>query len=246
MDTGRLHRWFRGVYSVGHRAETELAWERAALLACGPTATLALDSALFLWGLLPQAPRNVQLIVPGRRCRAQHGLEPHSGGLAAGEVRRLRGLRVTAPLRTLLDVSVRTQLERLEPLVNEARARRLVFARELRASSSPRLRELGLVRGFVRSRAEALLRDLIRRAGLRPTGWNEQIGNWNVDALFTEQRVVVEVDSFSCHGTRVAFERDRRKDLELTAAGYRVIRVTWRQIVERPESLVAQLVRILG
>ena len=46
---------------------------------------------------------------------------------------------------------------------------------------------------------------------------------------------MVEMDSYAFHSTRAAFERDRRKDAALVAQGYRVIRVTWRQIVHEPE-----------
>jgi very-short-patch-repair endonuclease len=57
---------------------------------------------------------------------------------------------------------------------------------------------------------------------------------------------VVEVDGYAFHSSRSSFERDRRKDLELSAAGYRVLRVTWRQINEEPEALVATLAAALA
>lgn len=47
-------------------------------------------------------------------------------------------------------------------------------------------------------------------------------------------KLVVEVDGYHAHGHRAAFERDRRKQAELVAAGYRVIRITWRQLTEQP------------
>ncbi|MGH2888051.1 MAG: DUF559 domain-containing protein [Solirubrobacteraceae bacterium] len=59
-------------------------------------------------------------------------------------------------------------------------------------------------------------------------------------------RVVVEVDGFATHGTRAAFERDRRRDQILLAAGYTVIRVTWRQLVEQPLAFVARLAQALA
>jgi very-short-patch-repair endonuclease len=48
------------------------------------------------------------------------------------------------------------------------------------------------------------------------------------------------------HGTRAAFERDRRRDADLTAAGWRVLRVTWRRVNGEPRALAAQLERLLG
>jgi len=43
-----------------------------------------------------------------------------------------------------------------------------------------------------------------------------------------------------------AFERDRLRDAELGSAGYRVMRVTWRQIVEEREALAARLATALA
>jgi very-short-patch-repair endonuclease len=51
----------------------------------------------------------------------------------------------------------------------------------------------------------------------------------------------VEVDGYATHGTRQAFETDRRRDAELTGAGYRVMRVTWRQLDREPEAVAARL-----
>jgi very-short-patch-repair endonuclease len=56
----------------------------------------------------------------------------------------------------------------------------------------------------------------------------------------------VEVDGWRYHGTREAFERDRRKDGALQVAGYRVLRVTWRRLTQEPYSLSAQLGALLA
>ena len=57
--------------------------------------------------------------------------------------------------------------------------------------------------------------------------------------------MIVEVDGFAYHSTRQAFERDRAHDAALQAAGYRVVRCTWRQIHE-PHAVVAQLARLIA
>jgi very-short-patch-repair endonuclease len=67
-----------------------------------------------------------------------------------------------------------------------------------------------------------------------------------VDLLWAAQRLVVEFDGFSFHGDRAAFERDRRRDAELQASGYRVIRVTWRQLADRAGLVVNRIRRTLG
>ena len=67
-----------------------------------------------------------------------------------------------------------------------------------------------------------------------------------VDVLWPAQRLIVEVDGYEFHGPRPAFERDRRRDGRLLAAGYRVLRVTWLELVERPERVLATIVAALG
>jgi very-short-patch-repair endonuclease len=60
-----------------------------------------------------------------------------------------------------------------------------------------------------------------------------------------DRRVVIELDGHASHGTRLAFERDRERDRILTAAGWRVVRVTWRQLHDDAERLAADLRRLV-
>ena len=63
---------------------------------------------------------------------------------------------------------------------------------------------------------------------------------YEVDFVWRAQKLVVEVDGYAFHGHRAAFERDRAKDQVLMAAGYRVIRVTWRQLEREPLAVLDQ------
>jgi very-short-patch-repair endonuclease len=56
---------------------------------------------------------------------------------------------------------------------------------------------------------------------------------------------VVEFDSFTFHGDRAAFERDRHRDGVLQALGHAVVRITWRQLTDEPEAVVALIARML-
>ena len=58
---------------------------------------------------------------------------------------------------------------------------------------------------------------------------NARVAGWEVDAFWPAHRLVVEIDGYRYHATRAAFERDRRKDAALQAAGYRIIRITWKK-----------------
>ncbi len=83
--------------------------------------------------------------------------------------------------------------------------------------------------------------ELVRTAGLPEPLVNRDVAGYTVDFVWPGSRLVVEVDGYRYHGHRAAFERDRRKDMALLAAGYRVIRVTWRQLCHEPLFVAAML-----
>jgi very-short-patch-repair endonuclease len=53
-----------------------------------------------------------------------------------------------------------------------------------------------------------------------------------VDCVWPDQRLIVELDGREAHETTYAFEQDRVRDRVLAAAGWHVIRITWRQLHE--------------
>ena len=63
---------------------------------------------------------------------------------------------------------------------------------------------------------------------------NQRVHGYEVDFHWPEARLVVELDGYEYHGTRQAFEDDRARDAALTAAGWRVIRVTDRGSTGQP------------
>jgi very-short-patch-repair endonuclease len=98
---------------------------------------------------------------------------------------------------------------------------------------------------LTRSEAEARLLTLVRKGRLREPETNVLVCGYEVDFLWRRERLVVEVDGFAFHSSQRAFERDRRRDGRLLTAGYRIMRVTWRQLTEEPEVLLVRLARIL-
>lgn len=99
---------------------------------------------------------------------------------------------------------------------------------------------------LTRSEAETRLLELLRAGGLPSPETNVTLGWCEVDALWRDERLVLEVDGYAFHRTRAAFERDRERDARLQALGYRVVRVTWRQIADRPEALLVRLAQLLA
>ena len=98
---------------------------------------------------------------------------------------------------------------------------------------------------LTRSEAEGRLLALVRAARLSRPELNVRVAGHEVDFLWREVGLVVEVDGFAFHSSREAFERDRLRDAELQAHGFTVMRVTWRQLVDTPEALVARLAAVL-
>jgi very-short-patch-repair endonuclease len=247
----------RGVYLVDHRIPPPLAAEAAALLAVGRTAVLSHQTAAYLDKLLPHPARPVHVTVIGRAPAQRRNLRIHrTTTLERKDVRRHEGLPLTCPARTLLDLSAVVTTSELEPLVAEAQRRRLVSEPALRDQltrhagrpGTAALRALIESPGgpaFTRSTAERKLLALIRAARLPPPRSNQKVGGFEVDLLWPEQRLVAEFDSFTFHGDRVAFERDRHRDGVLQAHGYAVVRVTWRQLTSEPQAVVALLARML-
>ncbi len=99
---------------------------------------------------------------------------------------------------------------------------------------------------WTRSEAEERLLTLIRKAGLPRPLTNAHIHDHEVDFFWRTERLVVEVDGFAFHRSAYQFERDRRRDAELVAHGYRVVRVTWRQLTRESESVLVRLARAMA
>jgi very-short-patch-repair endonuclease len=66
-----------------------------------------------------------------------------------------------------------------------------------------------------------------------------------VDFVWRDRRVVIEADSAEWHTSRQRFENDRYRDQRLSAAGWTVIRTTWRQMKFRPHELRPVIVKLL-
>ncbi|MGZ4306857.1 MAG: endonuclease domain-containing protein [Solirubrobacteraceae bacterium] len=206
-----------------------------------------------MWGIAPPPgpEEDVHVTTIGPKVRSRPGLQAHrSRTLEPRDIRRHHGLALTAPARTLHDLAA-TGYQDLERPFAEAHAQRLVTAREIEQmldragprAGSRALRDLlsDNASGYTRSKAERILRNLLRSANLPTALFNTRVAGYEVDAVWPDRRLIVEVDGYTYHGHRAQFERDRKKDLALTAAGYRVIRVSWRQLTNEPFALVAVL-----
>jgi len=212
----------------------------AAILAVGHEAAVSHRSAAALWEILPPSGDEVDVTVTRGHPRHRPGIRVHRTRSLQHSLHE--GVRVTTPLRTLQDLATTATRSDIERAVEEAQVRRLVTPDELEPH---RILALAHEPSLTRSQAERRLLGLIRAAGLPAPRTNVRIGAYEVDFLWADHRLVVEVDGFAFHSTRAAFERDRARDRALQAAGYAVLRITWRQLVEEPEAVVAALAAAL-
>jgi hypothetical protein len=72
---------------------------------------------------------------------------------------------------------------------------------------------------------------------------NVLVEGYVVDAFWRDRKLIAELDSWSHHRSRRAFEEDRRRDAILELAGYVVRRITWRMLEEDPEEVARLLKR---
>jgi very-short-patch-repair endonuclease len=202
-------------------------------------------------------PHEVDVTLVGRQCRPKQAIRIHRiAAIDDRDIRRRHGLPLTSPARTLIDLAAVVGEDELERLVAEARAQRLLREGELEKALERAGRRRGAARmkaflraeggpAITRSKAERLLRRLLRKAELPQPQTAVRIGRHEADFLWRDERVILEFDGYQFHGHRRAFERDRRKDMALRDAGYQVIRITWRQLTEEPLVVIAHLARAL-
>jgi hypothetical protein len=254
VRSGYLAPKHRGVYAV-HRVDVEQGDETAALLALRDGAVLSHQSAAALWGLA-SADRLIHATVPGAGAGATlEGVRVHRGAsLADAETRLRRGLPVTALQQTLFDCAPVLSDRALELALDHAIVDHhldpdLARGRCRCRSGGPRLAAiLDRWNGptITRSKAEELFLGLIRRAELPAPQINIRDDGRERDYRWPAQRVLVEIDGYLFHGTRRAFERDRRRDAQAGAAGFTTIRITYLQLIEEPTAVIARVAAALA
>ena len=173
-----------------------------------------------------------------RRLHARPGLHPHRAVLPADEVTVVDGIPTTTPARTLLDLAAVVPRRTLERALDEAEILRLPGPSEL-LDRYPGRRGAATLRTLIltsrsptptRTELEDKFLTFLDDWGFDRPDVNTIVEGFVVDAAWRDARLIVELDGFDVHRTRAAFERDRERDRRLTAAGWRVIRLTWRQL----------------
>ncbi|MBA3262686.1 MAG: DUF559 domain-containing protein [Thermoleophilaceae bacterium] len=176
----------------------------------------------------------------------------HRAALAVDEVTVKDGIPVTTPTRTLIDLADVLPPRQLERVLDEAQYLRLDLD-GLRPIPGRRGRGVlasvlaGHDAGSTRTRSELEERmlSLCHRFRLPTPEVNATVEGYEVDFVWRHEKLIVETDGWMAHGTRGAFERDRRRDAELLAGGWRVLRVSYDRLEREPDWVAARIGEVL-
>jgi hypothetical protein len=252
---GRLHLAARGVYAVGRRELTPHGRWMAAVLACGGGAMLSHRSAAELWGIGREQKGRIDVSIRRRSRLERHGIKVHCRpSLRAEDVTRRHGIPVTNPVQTLIDLATELKTLRLERAVNEADKLDLVDPETLRRAldghkGRPGVKKLAtlLDRHTFRlsdSDLEIFFRPLALAAGFPLPLTKHRVLHHETDFWFPDHGLIVETDGLRYHRTPSQQARAVKRDQVHTAAGFRVLRFTHRQIAHEPDEVTDILRRI--
>lgn len=255
--TGRFELVARGVFRL---AGAPGSWHQnlmIAVLAWGDDVAVSHRAAAALHRLPGVAPGIVELTVPKERRRQAPG-QVHRNRLEPDEIARTGTLPVTTPARTLIDLARVVAPEALEEALDDALRRGLVTRRGLRARidalaargrpgttairraldarAGPAVPQSVLETRLLRTLAQARLpRPAIQHRVYDARGRLVAIP----DFAYPDRRLAIEGDGRRWHSSRARWHTDRARANALTLLGWRILYVTWRDLTEHPEAVVA-------
>jgi very-short-patch-repair endonuclease len=258
LRIGRIFETFRRVYGVGDRALPQLWREMGAVLACGEGSFVSRQSAIAACVYGARGGAEVDVTVPYGRSARRDGIRIHRAKcIDHRDVTELDRVPISTPAFALLEVAPALSAEQFERAFDDALTRRVMTLADAqdtlgrhpgragsRLYAEFALPEHGLE--ITRSTAEQLMKAIVRNGGLPVPRINLRRGRIIPDFVWRPEKVVVEVDGYRTHGTRRAFESDRARDAKLAAAGWIVLRFTWRQLTNEPMLVLARLAQTLA
>jgi very-short-patch-repair endonuclease len=235
VQARRLHVIHRGVYAVGHRVLTREGRWMAAVLATG--GALSHATAAAAWELRRTSSPLIHVTVAGDGGRKKRrGIRVHrSTTLTSAEITTHRSIPITTPARTIIDLARTLTGRPLEHVIDLADQRGLINFDDLRAANSASLQAV-LSRyspAPTRSELEERFLRLCDDHGIQRPQTNTRVEGIEVDFVWRDRRLVVEVDGYAYHRSPESFESDRTRDVTLKMAGWEVLRFTWAQVENR-------------
>lgn len=252
-----------GVYSL---LGVPSSWHQKVMAAClwaGAGAVSSHRTAGALWGLDGIPPGFVEITTP-RRLRSKE-VFVHQSLLMPGDATTLGNIPVTDVTRSLIDLGSVVAREAVEAALDDALRRRLTSLRVLRQRlddlGGKGRRGAGILRSLLEERdpsrapAESVLESRLVRM-LRQARLPQPVSQYEirikgrllarVDLAYPEVHLAIEADGYRYHSGRVAWQRDLHRRNSLTSIGWRVIHVTWKDVVSDGERVLAEIRQALG
>jgi very-short-patch-repair endonuclease len=219
-------------------------------------------TAAWLYGLSQKRPQAIDVIAPVEAGRKIVGIRRRFVPMPAGrEIWRRGGVPVTSPARTIVDCAgsdprgVVGMIEQASVLsVLDIPAIDRVLDGHRRRGEKRLRRAIGPWRRYktgikIRSRMEAKMLPLLTESALPIPETNARLWvggkTYEVDFIWRREKVVLETDGGQFHDNPVAGERDSNRNHALTDAGYRLRRLGWEDLRDRPEATMRQLATLL-
>lgn len=237
----------------------------AAVLAVQGEAWATRWTAAYLWGLTDRLRVPVTLLVPHdhRAARLQGVQVVRTRRLGSGDTTVRHGVPTATSARLLADLALVEPRSVVRALAIDARQKGLLDLEALwelaqRFHASVRHRTIEVVARELLGQAERVdselewrLRALLRRADLPvpyPEPFPVEVDGRviaRIDVAWPQWKVGVECDGYRYHSERAQLDRDSRRQNRLLGLGWRLVRLTWRQVHEEPDEVVAVIHRIL-
>ena len=240
LQTGRLHRLFRGVYAVGRRQVTKKGMWMAAVLACGEGTVLSHESAAELCEIWTADVGLIHVTTSGRG-GSHEGIVVHRTKLGPEDVGTYAGIPVTSPARTLTDLAARYGRTKIERAINDADKTDLVTIAELHQAVEAMPAGTRGRRAISRildpatftltdTELEQRFVPIARAAGLSKPTTQHHINGHRADFYFDDLGLIVEADGGAFHRTPTQQRTDRRHEHAHAIAGTVMLRFTHHQI----------------
>jgi very-short-patch-repair endonuclease len=251
LATGALLREYPGVYRVGHRAPNVLASYLAAVKACGDGALLSGLAAAYVYGINKGKAPPPEVTTPTER-RVSGVKSRRSASICREHAARWRGIPVTTLPRTLVDLAPRLSEEQLARVCHEAEVQhglKPMHVEPLLMKLPPGAAKLRAVllgdTKVLLSKLEKRFIERLDEAWLPIPETNRPAGGRRVDCRWPDHKLTVELDSYTYHGSRHAWEQDRRREREAHARGDEFRRYTWGDVFEQPAQMMRELRQLL-
>jgi very-short-patch-repair endonuclease len=252
---GLIHPVHRGIWSVV--ADLDLVSRIAAAAAAMGSGVGCLNSAALALGLdgSPADPR-IHLSLPPTSTRRQvAGIARHWLELQPDDIVEVDGVAITRVERLILDAGRRWRREDVLSLSDSALRMRLIEPAHLAEIAvrlpTPAGRWLDLADGRSESPLETRTRLLLHDAGLMAMfepQWTVRTGSVviaRIDFANPDRLLGLECDGKGPHGLPEALFRDRHRADDLGDVGWRLIRITWDDVVRAPAEVIRRIRRAL-